>query len=248
MLKLEKATHDRKISISVRDKEYFLTHSFLIAFGLALGFHLLFLLIFHVAPFKLMWGDTIFPPTQVEADTLVPETALIVDVNAATKVPSGLPDAKPSLPMLSIAPTVAPQRHLEYIKEGNTLSNPFIQIERDLSYPSFSPLVKPAVPELRIVVSGPLGMQHFTQEGDSVNKLPSLVAAANPAGKVRLIFDVLVDGRTGRICWYEPKELSHIHAVDRYGESLLHELAFAPHPETFVTTGEVELHFNLGAL
>ena len=154
MLKLEKASSDRQISVIVRDKEYFLTHSFLIAFALAAGFHFLFLLIFHIAPFKIRWSETIFPPIQVEASSFK-DFAVMIDAEPAAHASSGLPQAKPSSPILPEHPTVLALRQMEYIKENANPDNPFAQIEQGIYQPVFTPLAKPNPPPVSLVISRP---------------------------------------------------------------------------------------------
>ncbi len=243
MLKLQKASSDRQISIIIRDKEYFFTHSFLIAFALAAGFHLLFLLIFHIAPFKIRWSETLFPPVQVEAS--FNDAGVVIAVTPPLPIASGLPPARPSLPILPEQPTLLALRPMEYLKENDKPHNPFSHIERNVYQPVFAPLHKPPLPPITLMISGPLSGKSLLADGLQDKRLPRINYAGNP--ELRTIYHVLVEEHSGRIFWHEPKELTNIAALDRFAEGLLQAIVFAPGKQAFVTDGEVELHFNLRA-
>lgn len=242
MLKLQKTSSDRQISVIVRDKEYFFTQSFLLAFGLALAFHFLFLVIFHVGPIKLRWNETIFPPVQVEADGFK-DIALTVDVKAPKNLSNGLPPIKPSMPLLPEQPIVSITPPTEYIKENIGTRNPFNEIEKRITQPTFNPLKKQPSSLVEMLVSGPLANLELLT-GLPQTELPPHLKNLIRNKERRIIYNVLVEGHTGKIFWHEALEQTSIASLDQYAEVLLQNIAFVPQQKIFVTAGEVELHFN----
>lgn len=244
MLKLEKASRDGQISIIIRDKERFFSRPIAVAFALAILYHLLFLIIFQVAPFKLRLNQTIFPPVLVEADS-IKETAIEVNVDRPKTIYSGLPPRPSSQPSLPDYPYFTAERPVEYIKENSSQINSFLRIEKEVYEPLFFPIEKSPLPPIHIVISGFLADKKLLSEGLKGKKLPAVKSTITQT-ELRNTYAVLVEGRTGRIFWYEPKQQTSITAIDSFAESILHDVQFTPSDEAFVTAGEIELHFNVG--
>lgn len=244
MLKLQKISSDRQLHVIFRNKEYFFTYPFLIAFALAAGFHLLFFLIFHIAPIKLRWSDTIFPPVQVEADAAFQNLSVLMDADAPPLIVTGLPPTKPSLPMFPDQPTISAVQQMEHGKENIGTNNPFIAIEQNVYHPSFNPLPKSPLPPVNLVVSGPLATLPIATNGLAGVEIGGAVQRGLRGQDRRLIYNVLVDGNSGHICWIDPIEVSSISAVDHFAEEILNHMVFEIDPKAFVVNGEIEVHFN----
>ena len=60
---------------------------------------------------------------------------------------------------------------------------------------------------------------------------------------MRVIYTVMVEGRTGKIFWFEPK-LAANALVAKFAEALLLDMKFAVDPKLIAVSGEIELHFN----
>lgn len=68
MLKLEKADKSRELTVLLRAKQTFLTGRFLMALGYAVFVHVAAFFLFKVAPLKLSFQSTLFPPVNVAID------------------------------------------------------------------------------------------------------------------------------------------------------------------------------------
>lgn len=247
MLRLQKSSKDRQISIIMRDKSHLFTHSFLIAFTLAASFHLTFLVLFQITPFKPRFSEMPLSPVHVEADTAFKDTAVVADAERLRPITSGLPPSKPSTPHLPERPSFLTASHMEYIKE-NSRVNPFSQIEKGVYHPEFIPQNKPPANPIEIVISGMLADKKLIANGLNSQQLPGRAELTMPGFEWRAVYTVLLEGRSGRIFWYDSKQQTNVAVLDRLAEAILRSMRFAPERENFVIAGEVELHFNLETL
>jgi len=55
---------------------------------------------------------------------------------------------------------------------------------------------------------------------------------------------VLIEGKTGKIFWFEPKQLSHDASIDKFAEAVLQNMKFGIDPKMIAMDGEIEMHFN----
>jgi len=246
MLKLEKTSPDRQVSVILRDKENLFTHSFIVAFSWAAGFHLLLLILFQVTPIKLRFSETLFPPISVETDTVSNDAIVLAEMALVPLVASDLPPFTSSTPTLTEHPYYLSLHHIEYLKETPRTNNPFEQIEKEIYHPRFTPLAKGILPPISVIVSGQLAEHPLILDGLTNKTVPVVPNSSLSAGKeLRVIYQVYVEGKSGDIFWYEPKQVTHIASLDRFAETVLHDMRFAEDKASFVTAGEVELHFNL---
>jgi len=243
MLKLEKISRDRQISVIVRDKECFFTRSLIIALAIAAGIHFLFLVVFNISPFKIRLSQIIFPPVQVEVDASPKDTAILAQVDTPKPIASGLPTQRPSLPIMHEYPTFLAAQNADYIKENRREGNPFLAIENDITSPSFPSGGNTSLPPLSIVVSGLLADIPVLDDGLKGKKVPGIKASINQR---RVVFDVLVEGRSGSVIWFQPVQLTENSTADRFVETIIREMQFHK-GSYFVTAGEIEFHFNENA-
>lgn len=242
MLKLEKASREQ-ISITMRDKERLFTRPLAIAFAIALGYHLLFLILFHVVPLKLHVSQTIFPPVQVEIDGNQ-EVAVLANIDSQQMYSSGLPERNPVLPALPSRPSYSEERFLEYFQEQARNWNPFQQLEQSVYQPEFMPLVHDVVPPIRILISGPLSEIELVDDG--IDKVFPTLRGNSQQNEWKVSYHVMVKEQTGRVFWFEPVIQTHIQAIDHFAEQVLRDLRFNPMKDAFVTAGDIELMFTLG--
>ena len=62
-----------------------------------------------------------------------------------------------------------------------------------------------------------------------------------PKGRYRVVFQVEIENRTGKIFWLNRKEADANEKVNLYAERLVQNLQFEPLQKAFVTYGEVEI-------
>ena len=77
MLRFERKSRNRDVSISLRANRRGLNSPFLAALGAAIAIHALGFFIFQVVPFKFPEVDTVLPPVAVRADTGAKTTGII---------------------------------------------------------------------------------------------------------------------------------------------------------------------------
>lgn len=246
MLKLERVPHNTQVNVAVRDKKHLFTGTFLKALSLAAGLHLLIFVLFHVSPIKIRWNNTSFTPIMVESDLTLPNDGLVIaSANLNPKPRTSLLEPKPSLPILRDAPAYQAAGQMEFISEKNLLNNPFTGIEKEIYQPAFSPAQQssPTQP-LTVVIAGNLASKQLLGSGISQQIASSLPGLLKQRESTRAIYSVLVDGRTGRIIWIEQLQKTNHGKLERISETILENLQFAPDEKSFVTAGEIELHFK----
>lgn len=237
MLRLERKSYDPLVHVLFRDKESLFTRSFATAFILALAIHLGLFILFRISCLKILSGVSTLPPIHVEADIALKEAAAVADIESNVLSIQGIPIPFPSHPELSNHPTFLAVRPTEYIKEPDISENSFIGIEKSVYSPDPTPPIgRPKAP-IELVVSGPLASQAIVFDG--LNRLAPAIQ-----GALRAVYNVLVDGRSGRVVWFEPKQTTNMPSIDRLAESILRGLLFASDAATVATAGEIELHFN----
>jgi hypothetical protein len=244
MLKLKRDERDRHIQVLIRDQGNFLTRSFVVAFSLALGIHLLAVTLFHIAPFKLRFEETL-PPIQVESVlTIAQDERMVVATLDRDLVPLGFYlEPGQSIPALPKPPPSSSFPHLDYMREDSIQSNPFAGLENDLLLSSFFTIERSPSPHVPIELSmnGALAEKELVDNGMSEQILESVKSIE---GQFRSIFSVQVKDDIGRIFWIEPKQLAGLDVLDKLAEQILLEMKFRPTAETFVTAGEVEVTFH----
>jgi len=241
MLKLEKNKH--QLTVIIRDKERLYTRTFLKAFFLAASIHILLLTLFHVTPFKLPFGETTYPPVQVDADTFLKNTLASANMDYTPKINSNLPPMPTPLPKMPEHPLFLAWQHMEYLKESKSSGNPFSQIEKEIYHPNYTPIAKAQQSPINMIVSGNLGGRPLIENGLDREKI-SAIKSISMGEEKRAIFSVLVEGHSGKIFWQESKQLTSIAALDRLSENILRDCLFDKDPQAFVIEGEIELHFR----
>lgn len=250
MLKLEKASRDRQFNVIMRDKEGFFSRSLITAFIFAASFHLIFVLVFNITPFKLQLSQVIFPPIQVE--TGAKDIVVITQEEKKPFLTSGLPTPPVSQPTLEVQPAFSTPQPLEYFKENHTQNNPFQRIENEIYVPVYSPNKKmPSQNPIQVVVSGLIATKELLNNGVRETP-PTLPKQAKKNPDLRTIFSVLVENKTGKVFWFEPLHQTQIPQLDLYAEKMLKDIQFTPETDaektTYITSGEIEIHFNNGVL
>lgn len=239
MLKLEKVSREGTISVIVRDKEHLFTRPFALAFGIALIIHLSLILIFHIAPFKIGITDTVFPPTSVEADTMILKESAIALIEPVIQTIKGLP-IPPSSSPTTTEPYFSKEHPIEYRKEETSTVSAFNLLEKEIYQPVFHSIDIQQKPPLEILISGALADQPLLSSSFKDKIIPLLITSTD----LRITYSVMVEGRTGKIFWFEPKQVAHIASLDHFSEMILRDMKFVPDAKNLILSGEIEFHFN----
>ena len=238
MLKLEKISKTREISIRMRKRDRVCNPIFLRAFAIALTIHLIGLGVVNIESFKIKGSDRWRPPAIVNAE-------IEGSFNALTQLESGIRrrsflEPKESIPALPVMPEPIYLRNIESInKKGKTTTiNPFRPLEKSLTE-SFD--VKPLTQAQPIIVraSGLLADKIFNLEQIDSSVSSNLLKDSKTAR-----FKVQVEGKSGQIFWHEIMQSTELADLDHLAEQMLRQIRFKAEANSFVTSGEIEIQFN----
>jgi hypothetical protein len=59
----------------------------------------------------------------------------------------------------------------------------------------------------------------------------------------RLVYAIKVEGKTGKVFWYEALQSAQETQINAFAESVLRSMIFELNPKVVAMNGEVELHF-----
>ena len=238
MLKVEK---DRQASLCFYARERLFTKTFIQAFGLALGFHLFGILLFHIKPIQLAESSWVFPPALVDAD-LQNEGNESTSAFARSEQEKlrGISFPKPSQPTF---PQISVQNRSEKMEESIQMpsSSLFSQIERIEEPIELLPLYKHL--RLQIKTSGLLADFEFQE--DKVKLVTEKLKQLKLPGSFLLKYNVQLDNQTGRIFWIAADHDALDPLLESLGYELVKNLQFTPKQTGFATTGTIELSVSL---
>lgn len=241
MLRFEKSNRKQTLFVFVRHQEKFFSKPLVIAFGIAFSFHLLLVLTFHITPFILPGGDTVLPPVHVVADSSADGSGTVAYIDQSIQWIRGLPPPTPTLNRAQ--QPVYTMHHPVTWKEGQPIDYAlFAQLEKSLYEKEFNPLESNEHTPFEMLISGILASLPL-QSPVSPIIVPKHIASTIDHD-IRVVFAVDVDGRTGKIIWFDPREKSGRAAVDKHAEKMLWQMNFAIDPNRVVTSGEVEFHYR----
>ncbi|MEI8366327.1 MAG: hypothetical protein WCF65_07900 [Parachlamydiaceae bacterium] len=241
MLKLERKSRDGQVNLLMCTRERLFTRSLIIAFALALGLHSLFIILFHVSPFKIRVIETLFPPIGVEAypSINVDGSAVVAEVTTRPLSIQGIPIPERSQPVAAVHPLYSMTRPRVYGPGKDSADYPFSRMEKEAYFPDLVVTRKKNRVPVAIVVSGELAGRGVI--ADVADGSLQTVAVSS---ELRVIYDVRVDGRSGKVFWFEPIQRANVPSIDRAAESMLRRMAFTKGTDTQVTDGTIEFHFN----
>ena len=238
MLKLEKIAKSLEISIFLKKRDSFFSASLLKAFGIAIALHLFAGLVFTVSPFRIIGSQSIFPPVLVDTElTTIAENVVVAQVDTEEISPRYIKEPRQAALHMPPLPTTRTLEHPAIAvqsPECNALQCAIT--ERELSPLDIVSLQQNKVKKqpIEIVMSGDLAERSIVESGLTT-------AQSAYFSPTRLVFSVQVDDRSGTIFWYEP----HFYAENMViGEKILKDLRFQMIADSFVTVGEIEIHFN----
>ena len=245
MLKLERKSKNGQIDLLVRDKDLFLTRPLILAFCLALTLHLLFLVVFQVSLFKIMRSQTLFPEVVVTTDTthLLDAAETLTDINIESMTLQGIPIPKFSEPKIALYKNLVIDKSMGDTKKIEVLNDFFVDLEKGVYSPELSVMSVNIKKPFEMLISGPLAENNYVLEGGAENIISSLAKMKIPSTQV-IVYEVLVDEKSGKIFWFEVKKKSSIAALNRLAENLLRQLIFSKEPIVWTRLGEIEFYFN----
>lgn len=171
MLRLEKKSRNRSIHVNMRESGRLITPTFRQAFLLALGFHFLGFMLFHVKSLDMGESGVIFPPVQVKIDMTSEQEGIVLAQVEREKMATRLQlDPKPSNPSLLHMPRTKIKHESAYPKEKHpqtisalTMFDNSHLAQNDSLLFTQEPLLQHSPVTIR--VSGPLAERKMINEG-----------------------------------------------------------------------------------
>lgn len=241
MLRLEKIRKSDDVTVILRQKTPFFNPTLCLALLWAIGVHVFGMLFFQVAPFKINYTDSLFPPVAVETDLGLPihgnVQAFIEDsfpIPEYLQLPLKTDISSPEIPRYQ------PKRELEYYQPASLTFHSFLSI--DLSYLSYAQVsLEPAAPaSFKVHISGPLAKH---QKQNSIIDIPFSFSDLRK-GEYLSVFDVLMDGKSGKIIWFQPRGKSHPKLLQWYN-TIIKEMSFEPSLPDTIISGQIEFFLQL---
>ena len=232
MLKFNKTRNASEITITLRDRDSFFSQPLLIAFVFALSFHLLFITIFHVAPFFIEQDHGIFPTIYIE-NVPLEDNSIVATIENTESIFNNLPIRPESSPQIPIHPLYINTQHMQEINSAIPL---FTELEKDIYTPNFPVFTVQELPICEIKLAGMIAEQGQLLKGWEQYRPPSFHEDACA------IFSVLIDS-TGEIFWFTTQQSTSQPTLDRFAFNLVPKLRFETSSSTF-TGGEIEIHFH----
>lgn len=235
MLKLEKIRKTKDLNVCLRQKEPFFNRTFCLALLWAAGLHLFGILAFHIAPFKITYSNSLFPPVSVDSDlgwSLRGKTMAFfeeeINVPAHLLVPfiDDFVPAPVELPALKEKSGYAPKI---------SGAHPFLSSELKGLQHEASPLQRTSAQFVHIDVSGPLAAAVWKKPEIEISSLHF-----TKKSELFLCFDVLVDGKSGRIFWLQPAEKAPL-ALLAWAEKIMKGMEFDVPSVELAIAGRVEI-------
>lgn len=237
MLRLEKIRKTHDISVTLRKKAPFFSTTFCLALLWALGIHLFGLLIFHVAPFRITYSDSIFPPVSVASDLgkIWQGNALAyldedIVVPPYLLLPLSLDFSTPSIPEL-------PQPKKSEYYSANFYKNPFLSVELDSLVHENPKFDLPMDQLMKIHVSGPLA--DFAWKYESID----FSVYEIKKGEYAIAYDIKVD-ESGHVFWWQPHQKMPQPLIS-WGDAILKGIFFEIPVINTSFAGKVEIFLRV---
>lgn len=245
MLKLEKNSHNNRLTVKFQKRPRLFDRPLLFALAIALVIHIISILIFSIAPLKFNFPDHLPTPIAVEADAF-PSKNNNQEYSAYTELEqrklakrSLIEPAKTemTLPKLRQQPIDPPLDILDTI----TLEDHF-DMQSQLLIDHHS-LISFSVPKISVDIFGPLANRTILFTG-AAEKDPLLQATADTLVQERLTFEVAMDPQEGQIVWFMAQENHAPKKIIEKAESILKNMRFKKTNSGGMTHGLVEITFN----
>lgn len=247
MLKLERLSHDREITIRLRGREPLMTKNLVWGLLIALFLHLsafIFVEIRSTAPPPYPPIPQVVVDTDIGLTSHANESTILPQMAADGLVPRHVVEPEASYPEMPRMPRRAVNRRSEAAREILPFAQQFNDVEK-LPYipdsPRFS-FIKRYDP-IRINISGELAEWNLVDDAMSLVstelKRPELIRRCTARFKVQ------VDGKKGVVFWYDLMSGLHDEGLEEIAKRLVTQLRFKPHFFHHLSEGEIEIQFQV---
>jgi hypothetical protein len=220
MLKLEKQTKNRNINIIIKECGRLTSPAFFQALAIACALHLVGLILFQVAPFKLKHATSIFPPIEVNIDYRG------VLAESRNEEISLLPIPEPQISRPRIGGSVGGTETFNHKGHRDTGKELFGRNE-------IEELMNPVLEKTQVYlhVFGELAGRPYNLE--NVDK--------TSYGNEVIAYHVKVEDRTGKIFWYEPTNQIVKKKQKKIVKKIFDRLRFKTNDRGFISEGYIEI-------
>ena len=206
----------------------------MLAFGLALFFHLSGLFLFRVQPFQSETSNYLFKPVAVDVSSDVPTTLTLEKETQKTWLKSRVKPPELSEPLAHTNLPKAEKIRINQVEKTELLS----QFKRKDRYPLIPlPNLSPPEPLVEIRLSGSLA--HWSHKVSYPVPLPKDLS--HPP--TELTYSIRVDHESGIIFYASPIQKSEDPKLQEYGKAIIAALRFFP-KDGFVSKGILELYIR----
>lgn len=245
MLRLEKPSRNRPVTVIFRRKKSLFSPTFLQAFACAAAFHLLGFTLFQVSPIKIRQVETIFPPIQVNADfDPVLDGAVLAELEHSHSPKIAIEELKPSVPQFPLLRPRAASRGAALPEPAHPSAFPFATLHTRPAIAALFPLYAPAVnapPPFEMILTGPLAKLQIVDPGWRLQELSAKIPSGSHVHTLR--YAVKVELPAGKIFWAH----AATHAADpqlaALAQTILENMQFKKEPAGFIASGEIEMAF-----
>lgn len=235
MLKLEKISKSRELSVFLRSKPTLFTAPFLFALAYAVFVHALAFFLFEITPFKAAFQTSLFTPVNVAIDLPAGIYTTHLDIQESEPIPPHIIAPLPEMPKLPVQINRSLLSDYELMEPKKNLNQPFLSLESLVGFNEFE--TKAILPApVTISLSGEISKLNLIKKAyDDVLEEDNTVKEYS-----RFIYNVRVDLSRGEICWWdliccEKKSQSH------QAFKILNEIKFTPELNSTLSSGQIEI-------
>lgn len=231
LLKLKKSKNN-EINVILKGKTRFINRTFLIAFSVAFGLHLLAVILFNISPF-FHGPEKIFSPIEVQTDLGFKEVGSVAIAKNEEK--NHKHSFKPPVSTLEMPSFSSFNKEMEMklLRNNEFPANAFLNVEEEWDF--LLPHKAMSIPPIAIHVSGNLSQCTLIEK--SISNVKNLE-------DFRIVYDVQVELKSGRVFWHQIKLFDGSEEMRKIADEMLKALAFEACLKGFVETGEIEFVFR----
>lgn len=227
MLKIERLSKDRKISITVKDRTKLFTPRFALALALAFAVHFLGAVLFHIDLGVLSTARDSLSAMIVSSDHTIWSKA---SPHFAEQAPIDNPYLVLAPPVGPIPTSYFPAIRSHLFKTQTRVEKLETALATSIDIPKKEPVADHLVP-IRLHLSRGLSLQQYSLE------VPQLIARQGFSAHL----EVKVDPSTGKIFWMDWKQSNGDRKTNHEIEELLKSLKFKLDSQINIAKGEIDI-------
>lgn len=238
MLRLEKKNSGMGISIGIRDRDTWFSHSLITGLTIALLLHGSAIFLFNIQPFRVHYSRTPQLPALVDADISSPDAAhdqhiyaQLEEEKKRRRYPLMPKPSSPDLPQMTL-PAHSPAPIITY--GAHQVLHHFEGIEREVRN-SIDFTEEVLVPPTSIKLSGGLAGRILDWTA------PPASLTSHSSAWMHYVADIQIDEESGAIFWYAPLSIEGEAELTAHAEKMIRELQLIPLHNKSISRGTIEI-------